>query len=93
MRQAVAGAVYAVTLVWVAAVGPLCWLLRDGLGPGAVDSHGAEAVGRFLLTFGWGPTALALAAACLLVRGRRAGRGATDAEPRSRSQNHEKKGP
>lgn len=82
MRQVIAGALYAFTLFWVAAVGPFCWLLRDGLGPDAVDSRGAGAVGRFLLTFYWGPVALALVAACLLLRARLAGRGpARDAEP------------
>lgn len=29
---------------------PFCWLLRDGLGPSAVDSHGLEAVRRFGVT-------------------------------------------
>ena len=29
---------------------PFCWLLKDGLGPSAVDSHGLEAVRRFAVT-------------------------------------------
>ena len=49
-------------LVWIAAIGPFCWLLRDGLGPDSVESHGAHAVARFLLTLYWGPVLVALAA-------------------------------
>jgi hypothetical protein len=47
--------------VWLVGVGPLTWILRDGLGPGSVDSHGERAAVRFLMTFYWGPVA------CLLV--------------------------
>jgi hypothetical protein len=36
-------------------------VLRDGLGPDAVDSHGGPAVARFLMTFYWGPVMVALA--------------------------------
>jgi hypothetical protein len=36
---------------WLTCVGPFAWLLRDGLGPRAVDSHGWAALGRFLMTF------------------------------------------
>ena len=50
MRQAVLAALDGLALIWGLAVGPFCWLLRDGLGPGSVDSHGAHAVARFLLT-------------------------------------------
>jgi len=45
-------------IAWVA-VAPLFWILRDGLGPDAVDSEGATALGKFL--FGWGVPALVLA--------------------------------
>ena len=41
--------------------GPICWILRDGLGPDAVDSHGWQAVARFLRTFYWGPITVLLA--------------------------------
>jgi hypothetical protein len=29
-----------VLLVWLILLGPICWILRDGLGPNAVDSEG-----------------------------------------------------
>src|SRR4051794_37857313 len=57
-------------VVWVAAIGPLCWTLRDGLGPDSVESHGAHAVARFLFTFYWGPVLVvrvALAISCLCL--------------------------
>jgi hypothetical protein len=54
---------------WALAVGPLCWLLRDGLGPDTVDSHGLHAVFRFCLTFHWGPV-LASLATLRLIAGR-----------------------
>lgn len=47
-------------LTWVVGIGPLCWILRDGLGPGSDDSHGWAAVVRFLFTFYWGPVLLVL---------------------------------
>jgi hypothetical protein len=47
-------------VTWVVGVGPLCWILRDGLGPNSVESHGGWAVARFLLTFWWGPVLAAL---------------------------------
>ena len=49
-------------LVWIVAVGPFCWMLRDGLGPDSVQSHGPHAVARFLGTFYWGPVLVALVA-------------------------------
>jgi hypothetical protein len=52
--------VWAALLVWLVGIAPFCWLLRDGLGPRAVQSSGWSAVVRFLLTFYWGPIALAL---------------------------------
>ncbi|WP_148597154.1 hypothetical protein [Aquisphaera giovannonii] len=48
-------------MVWAVVIGPFAWLLRDGLGPGATDSGGWQSVGRFLMTFYWGPILLALA--------------------------------
>lgn len=57
---------------WVVGIGPLCWILRDGLGPRSVDSHGLVAVVRFLFTFYWGPVLAGLSVLYLLcsVRGR-----------------------
>jgi hypothetical protein len=49
-------------LFWLAVVGPFAWILRDGLGPNAVDSTGWYALARFLMTFFWGPIALVLLA-------------------------------
>ena len=45
-------------MVWAACL-PLVWVLRDGLGPDATESGGAEAV--FKVAIGWGVPALALA--------------------------------
>jgi hypothetical protein len=45
---------------WVLAAGPLCWMLRDGLGPGAGESQGVEAMARWLRTFSWGPVLVVL---------------------------------
>jgi hypothetical protein len=80
MRRAIAGVLDALVLFWALAIGPFCWILRDGLGPDAVDSHGPQAVARFLLTFYWGPVLATLVALRLLVRRRRAG-AATEADP------------
>ena len=55
MRRAIEAVLDALLMFWFLAIGPFCWFLRDGLGPGAVDSHGMHAVARFLLTFYWGP--------------------------------------
>jgi len=49
---------------------PFAWILRDGLGPDSVESHGLEAVVRALTTFYWGPILLALAAASWLCKTR-----------------------
>lgn len=49
-----------ITFFWVMGLGPIIWILRDGLGPDAVESHGMEALRRFLLTFYWGPIGLFL---------------------------------
>ena len=70
MRRAIAAVLDALLLFWSLAIGPFCWLLRDGLGPGAVDSHGTHAVARVLLTFYWGPVLVALMTLRLLARRR-----------------------
>ena len=51
-------------------LGPFAWILRDGLGPDSVETHGSEAVVRALRTFYWGPILLALGAACWLCKKR-----------------------
>ena len=43
------------TVLWVVCFGPLCWILRDGLGPNSTESHGLFAVYRLLGTCWWGP--------------------------------------
>jgi uncharacterized membrane protein len=48
-------------LVAWAALGLFAWILRDGLGPGAVDSSGFEAITRTFWTFWWGPSGILLA--------------------------------
>ncbi len=60
MRDFVLTLADALLICWVIVAGPFCWLLRDGLGPSAVESHGWTAVGQFLLTFSWGPSLLVL---------------------------------
>jgi hypothetical protein len=45
----------AVLVNWIAAA-PLVWILRDGLGPGMIESVGIQAVLKFLI--GWGIPAL-----------------------------------
>lgn len=53
-------------ILWVVGIGPLCWILRDGLGPRSVDSHGLASVVRFLFTFYWGPVLAVLTVLYLL---------------------------
>jgi hypothetical protein len=60
LRNALLSIIWAFLLFWVAAFGPLCWILRDGLGPNAVDSSGWQAFMRFFMTFFWGPISLLL---------------------------------
>jgi membrane protein required for beta-lactamase induction len=60
MKQAVLVALGGLTLFWLVAVGPMCWMLRDGLGPDSTESHNFLAVQRLLFTFYWGPVAAVL---------------------------------
>ena len=48
----------------------LGWALKDGLGPGSVESHGWLALVRFLSEAGWQflPPAALVVAGCLLYR-------------------------
>lgn len=45
-------------LVVVLMLTPLAWILRDGLGPSAVDSTGLNAAQRMFWCFYWGPVTL-----------------------------------
>lgn len=56
-------------ICWIM-LGPFAWILRDGLGPDSVETHGLEAVVRALTTFHWGPILLALAAASWICKTR-----------------------
>ncbi len=69
----------AALVLWLL-LGPLCWILRDGLGPGAVESQGLPAAGRFLMTFWWGPVLVGLAAVQVALR-RRPARAGTVTPP------------
>ena len=51
-------------------VWPFAWILRDGLGPSAVESHGLQAAIHAFWTFYTGPLTLAAAAASLGFRWR-----------------------
>lgn len=46
-------------LTLVVIVGPFVWILRDGLGPDAVDSTWLQAVHKMFWTFYWGPATIA----------------------------------
>jgi hypothetical protein len=61
-------------LAWVVCFGPFCWILRDGLGPGSIDSHGMQAVFRFAMTFYWGPILVGLLLLRLAIHRRSAGK-------------------
>jgi hypothetical protein len=67
LRDVTSALFNAFLIFWVLAIGPLCWILRDGLGPNAVDSHGLNATARFLMTFSWGPVLLLLVILRLVV--------------------------
>ena len=49
---------------------PFAWIMRDGMGPDSVTSEGLEALQRAFFTFYYGPIALALLLANLLVQRR-----------------------
>src|SRR2546426_109023 len=70
MRQVFAAVLDGLLVTWVAGIGPLCWILRDGLGPNSVDSHGARALVRFLMPSWWGPVLAALVVLRLAARRR-----------------------
>lgn len=59
----------AALLCWIF-LAPFAWILRDGMGPDSVESHGLEAVVRALTNFYWGPIFLALGTACRLCKTR-----------------------
>jgi len=44
---------------------PFAWIMRDGLGPSAVESSGFTAFERWFMTFWTGPIVITLAAAAI----------------------------
>jgi hypothetical protein len=67
MRVIIESILNGMILFWGLAIGPFCWILRDGLGPDATDSQGVDSILRFLMTFYWGPVLLSLVAARLIA--------------------------
>ena len=61
--------VRAALLCWIF-MAPFAWILRDGLGPDSVESHGWEALWRALSFLNWGPIFLALLTANWLCKTR-----------------------
>ncbi|WP_152052422.1 hypothetical protein [Tautonia marina] len=70
MRHVIGVGIDGLIVFWVLLVGPFCWILRDGLGPDAVESQGMLAVSRWLGTFFWGPVLGGLVALRLIARWR-----------------------
>ena len=51
----------------IIAVVPFAWLLRDGLGPNAVESAGMEALARCFMTFYTGPVVIVTSAVAIAL--------------------------
>jgi hypothetical protein len=68
MRNVLTTLLDGILAAWVIGLGPICWILRDGLGPNSVDSGGAMAVARFLMTLWWGPVLAGLVLLRLAAR-------------------------
>ncbi|WP_020475537.1 hypothetical protein [Zavarzinella formosa] len=68
----------AALMAWAAAA-PLVWIVRDGLGPDAVDSAGIQSVSKFAVMWGLPALTLAVAVAGLTLVQRRLGANAFDA--------------
>ncbi len=49
-------------------VSPIAWIVRDGLGPNAVDSQGLDALWRWFGTFWHGPLLIVMVISSLLLR-------------------------
>ena len=56
-------------ICWIM-LGPFAWILRDGLGPDSIESHGWDALWRALSFLYWGPVFLALLGANWLCKTR-----------------------
>ena len=68
MRRALQALVDAMLVFAVIALAPFAWLMRDGLGPDAVESSGTQALSRCFMTFYSGPILIGLIALALLFR-------------------------
>jgi len=61
--------VRAALICWIF-MAPFAWILRDGLGPDSVESHGWEALWHAFTFLSWGPILLALLMANWLCKSR-----------------------
>jgi hypothetical protein len=59
----------AASISWLT-ISPFAWIMRDGMGPDSVTSEGLMAAQRTFTVFNYGPIALALLLANLLVQRR-----------------------
>ena len=57
----------AASISWLT-ISPFAWIMRDGMGPDSVTSEGLMAAQRTFTVFNYGPIALALLLANLLVQ-------------------------
>ena len=69
LRAAYEGAAFVLGLL-ILFLWPFAWILRDGLGPSAAESHGVEAGIRAFSTFYAGPLTVVAAAVSLVLRWR-----------------------
>ena len=53
VRKTIAISLWIVSLSILLCGGVLVWVLKDGLGPDAIDSHGIAALGRFCGGMAW----------------------------------------
>lgn len=65
MRSTIQTLLLAALTAW-SLCGVVAWIVRDGMGPDSVESHGWEALTRFFWSFYWGPVLLLLGAAAVL---------------------------
>ena len=66
MRRAIQILVDAMLVFTIIALVPFAWLMRDGLGPNAVTSSGAQAISRCFMTFYSGPIVIGLTALAVI---------------------------
>jgi len=54
-------------LIAVLCLFPFVWMLRDGLGPGSIESKGTVALYKTFMTFYWGPLTVILLIASFIT--------------------------